>query len=553
MRLWAALILLFAFCMLWQYSYSTGYAGYLNSGSGIVRAGPLSNSLSVYSPMPKSNMAGLVYVVTASGTMLETISALSGLVARTVPQIYVQSTPQDLTWLKFAVSIFGSLGLKYQTSTVSSLMLKFSNVVSTTDGKYNLIEYASDDPLFPLQSNIAKTLSGVYSALPVSSADMATVSRIYSGKVNVLYDLSSMGFTSKLDGYSWLWNLTRNQVNTQVLASSPNGRYQLTDYIVEFKLYEMEFGAGSISSQDQAFVESVLSSYPALTWVLGMFGFGGEVQTINLVSSYGDLFQVLDLVPNMSFWSGMYDIAGLTQSTPTYITYQKGDTYVSFAYTQGDAYPFDFYGNLPKWDQVDPNTHMPYRYEVPVTFQLNPVLADMASPILIYWFDTMGSSDYFITGPSGGAYVHPDQMGQYEQAYLAYAGQADQQNGFNGLFVILGTPDQSNLQKVSNEFGGTLNAMYLWQDNGHAFYVFNNDVPAIYPAFWISDKNASVSKTVSEIEALSSRGTHFLSVEMNTNAPDLGFVKQVLDDLPSQYIGVRADQLASVYLQSTGK
>ena len=261
-------------------------------------------------------------------------------------------------------------GIKSQSINTNQVLQQFKSYVTDSSGNVKIIIFDSNDPLFPMQLNIATTLAGVYSALPVSSSDLSTLQSTFGSKLNILYDLRGQ-FTSKVSGYSWAWNLVGNQVTKQFVAMAPEGRVPLTDYIVEFKAFDFEICCASagqhytLSTQEQAFVDQVFSNYAPLTPVIGFFGLGGEVNTINYLSQHGYSATAGDGVADLSVYSGFPDAQNLAQVPENTISFNPNKVYVLWEITQGDALQYDFYNNYQEWTAVDPSTNQPYRNEIP--------------------------------------------------------------------------------------------------------------------------------------------------------------------------------------------
>src|ERR1700730_10732149 len=200
---------------------------YINNGQSASSSTPL--YLLPKSPAPASTL----YVVGSSGSMGYTVAALQGIVARSQPQIFVTTSSQDRDWLATLQQMYGT---KSQSISMNQLLQQFKSYVADSSGNVKIVIFDSNDPLFPMQVNMATTLAGVYSALPVSSSDLSTLQSIFGSKLNILYDLRGQ-FSSKVNGYSWLWNLVGSQVTKQFMVMAPDGRAPLTDYIVEFKAF----------------------------------------------------------------------------------------------------------------------------------------------------------------------------------------------------------------------------------------------------------------------------------------------------------------------------
>jgi len=509
-------------------------------------------------PLPKSSYpASNLDVVSIGGqgsSLAYTIAALQGIVNRNQPQIFTIQNQDDNLYLQYIENTYG-----FKTNTISKtqVLQQFSSYVSDGNGNVKIIEFDSNDPLFPMQVDMAKTLSGVYNALPVASNDLSTIQSIFGSKITILYDLVGM-FSNKVTAYTWLWNLVSNNVTRSFLVMSPEGRVGITDYITEFKAFVFEFccvSAGTtqtLNSSETALANEIISAYPSMTVVLGFFGLGGEVQTVSYLSQKGDVMISSDEAADLSVYSGLPN-ASLKPVLSQQMTYDKTKTYVMFEITQGDAFMYDYYNNFDEFRAVDSSTGQMYISEVPAAWQISPVLAEVAPPILQYWYSLMTPQQSFMTGPSCAGYTHPDIMPN-EQSFEQLCDGLDNAIGLNQQFIILNSVTTSTLQNYISATS-TANTIWLWQQNGHAPQIVDN-VPVFYAAFWEAAgstfSSSDVSTAVSQIQTSSSEGNHFVYVIFNAQNPGLPFVQQVMGQLGSSYVAVNGNQFSNLYMQSQG-
>jgi hypothetical protein len=88
------------------------------------------------------------------------------------------------------------------------MIQQFASYAKDGNGNVKIIEFNANDAMFPLQVNLAKTLPGVYTALPVSSSDLSTIQKMFDTKINMLYDLNGK-FTNELTALTCnLWNIS---------------------------------------------------------------------------------------------------------------------------------------------------------------------------------------------------------------------------------------------------------------------------------------------------------------------------------------------------------
>ncbi len=529
---------------------SFDYAGHVTAFPLASSAAAQSTSSSLF-PLPKSpGTPTSLYEVNVGGTkspLSYTIAALQGIVARTQPRIFLVSQTDDESWLSYLESNYG---VSVQQSTATAMIQQFASYVENSNDQVKIIEFNANDPLFPLQVNLAKTLAGVYTALPVSSSDLPTIQKMFGSNIDILYNLNGM-FTNDLTAYTWLWNLVGSSVTKSFLSLEPAGRVSLTDYEVEWKAFVFSFSETTApTSQEASFAASVLSNYPQNTPVLGSFGLGGEENTVGFLSEHGALMILSDTATDLSVYSGFPTATNLQQSSTTSITYDKSKTYVMFLQTQGDGINYDMYYNWDHWTAIDPTTNQPYRDEVASSWQINPILAEVAPPIITRWYQTEGALQSFVSSPSGGGgYVYPNDLPD-EAAWLSTAKGLDQNANLEVQFEI----DATTTSELQTYISGTSpQAVLLWQNNGHAPETVSG-IPVFYSSFWADPKaatftSADVSSQVSEIKSFTAQGVHLVYVIMRANNPGLSEVQAIMNQLGSNYVDVNAAQFVSLYQQ----
>lgn len=475
-----------------------------------------------------------------------TLAALQGIVARSQPQIYLTNSQDDKFWLSY---IEQNYGLKAQSMTQTQALQHFESYVKNSLGKVKIILYSSSDILSPMEENIAVTLAGVYTALPVASGDLKTIQSAFgASNIVTLYTIEG-NFSSKVSGYTWLWNNVHNLITKSFLTLYPDPAVGITDYIVEFKSMIFEFSASAaMTSSETSLANTITSAYPENTPVMGFFGLGGEVPTVDYLTTKQLLMQPGESVSDLSVFSGLPNDQNLKPVTNPTISYQASKTYVLFMFSQGTAINYDYAGNRHTWSAVDSLTGKPYREEVPVTFQINPVLAELAPPILKYWYSTMYSTDSFTTGGSGGAgYVHPESLPN-EASFVAISDTLDNNIGLLDQFIITGPYSSSEFIPWIAD-GTPPQAIFCWKQNQQSTIV--SGIPVITAAFWAPQSSklsqTDVANTIKQIESISASGNHFIYINMDATNEGLPFVQDVLNGLGSNFVGVNAVQMGQLF------
>ena len=527
---------------------SAGTSGQAAPGANDAASG----SLPAY--VPRSSAPSQSIYVVGGGSLNYEVEALEGLVARTQPQIFLSHSANDKSWLDFSTQQYG---LKTQSISQTSALQTFKSVVTDGSGKVKIVLYSSNDPIAPAQLNMARTLAGVYGALPVSSSELKSVQSVFgSSDIDTLYNLQGM-FTDKVSAYTWLWNTVGASVTKSVVAISPGGDLGLTDYIVEHSVFVFDFSQTTMTSQQSAEATKILSNYKQGTPVVGFFGLGKEPQTISFLSPLGFYMIPCDQVSNLSFFSGLPEATNLQQASPSGpVTYSKSKIYLSIQFSQGNSLQYLLGANKDMWTAVD-SQGTPIRSELPETWQINPVAAELAPPILEYWYQTMYPDDYFIASTSDGAgYVHPDQLPNLA-SYLSLANQFNANANLNEMIIATGTNTNqvhtSLYQQIVADAPSTTAIFCKVPHNVDPVEVsgvpvFSMTYKAPQQSTWTT---SDITSAVKSINSLANSG-QFIWVYMDAQNPGPSFLLALVKALGSNYVPLRADQFAEVYQQSIG-
>src|SRR5207253_10025454 len=130
--------------------------------------------------------------------------------------VFITGGTVDQFWLSYITQQYGT---KTVSITQTQMLQQFKSTVSDSNGHVKIVLYDSNDRLAPVQMNMAVTLAGVNQALPVSSANLATVQSAYGGASNLLtlYDLRNQ-YTDKVTAYQWLLSIVGTSVTKNFLT-----------------------------------------------------------------------------------------------------------------------------------------------------------------------------------------------------------------------------------------------------------------------------------------------------------------------------------------------
>lgn len=520
-----------------------------NASAGSSNTSPAQTQASSTLPnyVPRSSAPGSFYFVQGGSLSVE-VAALEGIAARTRPQLFLGSSSGDQFWLNFSVHQYG---LKYTTISQNQALLQFKSLVTDSSGEVKIILYSSKDPISPAQYNIARTLAGVYNALPVSSSELGALQSLYgAGNIKTLYNLEGM-FKDKITAYNWAWNLVGSLVTRAFVTTSPSGDAGLTDYAIQHQSFIFEYElAKAMSASETTAATKILSNYPEGTPVLGFFGFGPETQTIDFLSGLGLFMISCDGASDLSFYSGLPEATNLKQVPPAPVTYSSGKTYVAIQYSQGNSLGHLFGMNFGFWTQTD-SKGTPIRDEVPESWQINPVTAELAPPIMEYYYQTMSADDYFLSSSSGGAgYVHPDQLPNLN-TYLNIANPFN--NNANLLEWVIVPGDGRSLQtSVYQQIASATSVQAIFTKLVQSQSPTEvSGVPIFTMTLKIQQTTWSQSFVTSTVKSLTSlsKSNQFIWLFMANANPGQDFVLALKNALPANFVLVRSDQLTSLYEQ----
>ena len=510
------------------------------------------------SPAPATSFY-VVNEASNSAPYQATLSVLEGLVARTQPRLFIEYSNQDVQgnqWVRYVSSHYS---MTYTNITADEALSDFSSYF-TVGGNAQIVVYDANDPVAPLQENLAASLAGYYgNAVPVSSADVADFEAQFP-HYTVVHNFTGQ-FHDALAGYEWLWNLVGPSVTRSFLQlDSGSGVAQSMDYPAEFDAFRMGFSTSSYdNSTITAWVDTVLASYPELTPVFGSFGLGGESQTIDTLTAAGDYFILDGNLADLSFYSGFPNSAPLSQTAAAPITYDPSKVYVLVEFSQGNSLSYDAGANVPLYNQTDPSTGVPYRAEIPETWQINSFMAELMPPVVDWWYSQAPPDVSFMTGASGNGYVHPEGLPNLGQ-FIAQSASFDEYADIHDYFIIVANASQPLdpgfvSSMVADAGPGSIQALFLKQNVPPANFLMGG-VPVFSEAVRSVDTSTytptDVSNAVAAIEGAAPASGGFVTFYMAATNPGLPYVKDVAAGLASNYVLVRADQFADLYLQAGG-
>jgi hypothetical protein len=332
---------------------------------------------------------------TSQGMMLA-LASLQGLVNRDGAQIFLNTTGDGNTSFLLPF-IRGRYPVGFSGISSSDFLHNFSSFAS------GLVVY---DPSRPETITVATVMAGLENCVMVDPSSEEEVSGLTGLSVTSdlrqppWSDLSALQLQRK--SFAELYPRTSKNM-LGIIAPDKTG---LRDYLIAAKVWTFYARQGPFASQEEIdFTKDILASTPHNIPILGWFETPNLVEEnffVQAASSEGKFILGGHNVPNLSFLSGLTPPAPFSQKRVVSPAPPLADDgiYVSFAVPDGDNIDFATAKMLEVWqDSV--------RGTVPIAWSISPLLAQLAPPILDYFYSEATTLDSFVAGPSGAGYLYP--------------------------------------------------------------------------------------------------------------------------------------------------
>jgi len=345
------------------------------------------------------------YVVDVSSLSLEErllAASLAGLVNRQVPCVYLVYGDVEREWLGKLQLMYG---FAYESATWREVLAKFPEAVKG---------YVVYDPRMPDTVNVATMLSSAYDLLIVAPDLEGEVRSLGLRKV---WDLRG-NWSSREEMYLWaIRNLLPLMSDRMVYVCHtmvpPPGwsriDVQFRDHAVAERVFTLSASpAGDgrpYTPLDYVIFEELYDRFTPPTLVLGWWW--DEWSNVARASRRGFVVTATDFFPNLSLWRALpepFPLA-LPRSKPEKL--DPGAVYVAILQSDGDnsCVDYGFLGGKGGMHWLDPN-----RGSEPVNWGVQPLLVELAPPLLAYFYSTASPRDFFFAGPSGAGYYYPAKV-----------------------------------------------------------------------------------------------------------------------------------------------
>ncbi len=247
--------------------------------------------------------------------------------------------------------------------------------------------------LYQSSQNVARSLAGVFNAIPVTAAWVATA--------------QSYGLTQALDvrgqNELWMYNNYWNQFNKHGLIEQYDGSGAATQQFLgdwaTYRKYLMYYDGNGSSTFRQTI--NTAANDNALNWGWGMDEFAwvkhcSQKKTIPVVANYSEN---LSLLCQLGSKRAVQNPA--VHALPT-LTPQAGKHYVAIVMSDGDNIQW-LQRNFPCSDWWGNSNRGNFK----MNWEMNPACLDACPPVIQYYYSTATTNDFFVDSPSGTSYVYP--------------------------------------------------------------------------------------------------------------------------------------------------
>ncbi|MCQ6561012.1 OmpL47-type beta-barrel domain-containing protein [Paenibacillus mendelii] len=348
---------------------------------------------------PKMAPAQTLYVYDIRNDTAEAKLAalvLQGLINQGSAKIYVLTRESNLdqTWLDESGKSYQTVSLLSGSNPGLRTMYRdYSTLVNKL-----IVWEGSRDWTF----NIAMMKGSLENGLPVTDAIKNSLIAEFGSKPAEDIRLNWAG---RVEAYDWALDNLMPSLDKRILFSAglrtPDWTgypWNIFDYAVASKSFAFYLDPRIPAERDEIVKIIQRGGYPPGTPVLG---YAPNADDLNdYTNPYGVGYVVSDYYSNGSVWSSF---ANKTYSQPAgaAVEAQPGKVYVSITASDGDNLQYD--------QQLINQFQNATAGQVPVGITIAPVLQELGSPILDYFYSRTGSNIELVAGPSGYQFIYPEK------------------------------------------------------------------------------------------------------------------------------------------------
>ncbi len=384
------------------------------------------------SPFPRFPAASHLQVVsvpptTNTSTRL-TLASIQGLVNRDRAELYLDvdgelGVPDSL--LAFLARQYG---LTYEALDVDGALLRYLPRLR------GLVVY---DPARSESVNVATVLSSSMHAAIAGPDTAATLNRSYG--IPILFDYAASDW-ARLDAIGASDRALAElypRTSPRLLSILPPDRVGIRDYLIAANVFPFYARQGALAAPwDLQATVRVLRAAPRGTVILGWFDsptLTEENAFVQLASREGKVLVGAQDTPNLSVLTALGRGSWRQSAPPSSPTILEDKTYAVVAVADGDNVDFMAGGMRAMWAE-------PARGTFPVAWSVDPLLEELAPPLLEFYGRSASPADRFVAGPSGAGYVYPDYLGGDLPAYLAFTRPYLERTGLDVAWLLNAFP-----------------------------------------------------------------------------------------------------------------
>ncbi|MDW8104788.1 MAG: GxGYxYP family putative glycoside hydrolase, partial [Armatimonadota bacterium] len=478
--------------------------------------------------------------------------SLQGIVNRQRPQIYLVFYENDPLWLDWMVRR-GWVKRVERVADARQLLRRYRSAIRGI---------VVTDPAVPATKNVATMLASVENAIVASPRIARTL------RLPVVHDLRGR-WRKNVEAYRWAFETLWGRMNRHLVACSYPDHLALRDYLVANRVFIFWIsgpidGARPTSDPDAEvrLAEQILAKMPPNSCVLSYPWAGkdigiGEGPGVTLFAEFGKYLVGTINVANLTVHSGIRVARFRQKPAPPPPPLRDDKVYVSLILSDGDNLPVLTNYNFPQlWRD-------PLRGSFPIGWTISPAAGLLLPAVVDYYYETSSPQDYWLAAVSGVGYTYPDQFGiRYrdgERVYLDFLSLTRQAMAPMDLHSawVMGITDPGRIAQYAEQ----ARVRALFPDYGRrvtryedATYLTARNVP-VFHAVMSWRENASPEEQLAlweqQVRAMTpARRPAFLHLFVWNWGATLPLLRDLLQRLGDEYVAVRPDHLATLYLQA---
>ncbi len=366
------------------------------------------------SPFPSFRMGSLLHAVSmdpdANLSTRVLMTSLQGLVNRAQVELYL-----DVEGVAGNTSeMLSFLGSRYNVAhDVLSMQAAIDRYAPRTAGLVVV------DPLRSESVSIGTMIAALRDGALVGPDLVGWMRARYN--LPVLFDYASSDWASlgPIGAYDRALRELYPLITPTLLSILPPDRWAIRDYLIATRTFVFYLPQGILASPfETAATRRILHAAPRGIPIIGWFDtptLTEENAFVQMASAEGKFVVGVQDLPNLSVLTAIGRNATHRQrAPPSPSATALGDkTYVVLAVSDGDNVDFVEDRMRDLWSE-------PVRGTLPIVWSLNPLLVDLAPPILDRYYDSASPLDRFIAAPSGAGYMYPDYASREDlSSYVA--------------------------------------------------------------------------------------------------------------------------------------